>query len=176
MTRKVSNPSAAFMTIYRTHKLAHTPLTQDMTHLALRGADDGRQPAALARVHEEEHRVVLVDELLELRDVRLRLLDRRGGYRVAGHGYAEAVPGRVLHGAEQRVSRVSSGRARAWVRTTPGKIFLRFSAAHAALGFPPLRQSSNWKSGWRTGFEKDTRAESTKVIVRTPQACIPQSA
>ena len=56
-------------------------------------------------------------------------------------------------------------------RTTPGKIFLSFSAAHAALGFPPFRQSSKSNSGWRTGFENDTRAESTSVIVRTPQPC-----
>lgn len=55
--------------------------------------------------------------------------------------------------------------------TTPGKIFFKRSAAHCALGLPPCRQSSNSKSGWRTGFENDTRAESTKVIVRTPQPC-----
>lgn len=54
-------------------------------------------------------------------------------------------------------------------RTTPGKIFLSRSAAQAALGLPPLRQSSNSKSGWRTGLEKETREESTNVIVRTPQ-------
>ena len=53
-------------------------------------------------------------------------------------------------------------------RTTPGKIFFSFSAAHAALGFPPCKQSSKSNSGWRTGFENDTRAESTNVIVRTP--------
>lgn len=55
------------------------------------------------------------------------------------------------------------------VLTAPGKILFSLSAAHAALGFPPSRQSSNSNNGWRTGFEKDTRAESTKVMVRTPQ-------
>ena len=55
------------------------------------------------------------------------------------------------------------------VLTTPGKIFFSLSAAHAALGFPPSRQSSNSNSGCLTGFENETRAESTKVIVRTPQ-------
>lgn len=53
--------------------------------------------------------------------------------------------------------------------TTPGKIFFKRSAAHCALGFPPFKQSSNSNNGWRTGFENDTRAESTSVIVRMPQ-------
>ena len=53
-------------------------------------------------------------------------------------------------------------------RTIPGKIFLRCSAAHAALGFPPFRQSSKSNSGWRTGLLNDTRAESTSEMVRTP--------
>jgi hypothetical protein len=53
----------------------------------------------------------------------------------------------------------------------PGKISFRRAAAHSALGFPPSRQSANWKSGCRTGFEKLTRAESTSVILRTPQPC-----
>ena len=53
--------------------------------------------------------------------------------------------------------------------TTPGKIFFSRSAAVCALGLPPSRQSSKSKSGWRTGLEYDTRAESTKVMLRTPQ-------
>jgi len=53
--------------------------------------------------------------------------------------------------------------------TTPGKILFSLSAAQTALIFPPSRQSSNSKRGWRTGFEKDTRAESTKVMFLTPQ-------
>ena len=48
---------------------------------------------------------------------------------------------------------------------------LRWSAAHCAFGFPPWRQSANSKSGWRTGFEKETVPESRSVIVRTPHAC-----
>lgn len=68
-----------------------------------------------------------------------------------------------------RQSGVRGEEGRTGGRTTPGKIFLSRSAAQAALGFPPFRQSSNSKSGWRTGFENDTRAESTSVIVRTPQ-------
>lgn len=36
---------------------------------------------------------------------------------------------------------------------TPGKISCSFFAAVGALGSPPLRQSENVKSGWRTGFE-----------------------
>lgn len=39
------------------------------------------------------------------------------------------------------------------------------------LGFPPFRQSSKSNSGCRTGFENDTHAESTSVIVRTPHPC-----
>jgi hypothetical protein len=55
------------------------------------------------------------------------------------------------------------------VHTTPGNIFLSLAAAHSAFGFPPSRQSSNSNKGWRTGLEKETCEESTKVIVRTPQ-------
>ena len=132
--------------------------------LALRRAEHGREPAALARVHQEEHRIVRVEESLERRDIRLRLRDRRGRDRVPRHRDAQAVPGRVLLG----VSRAGRGDGERG-RTTPGKIFWSRAAAHAALGFPPLRQSSNSKSGCRTGFENDTRAESTSVIVRTPQ-------
>jgi hypothetical protein len=56
----------------------------------------------------------------------------------------------------------------------PGKISFRRAAAHSALGFPPSRQSANWKSGCRTGFEKLTRAESTSVMLRTPQPYRPR--
>ena len=55
------------------------------------------------------------------------------------------------------------------VHTTPGNIFLSLAAAHSAFGLPPSRQSSNSNRGWRTGLEKETCDESTKVIVRTPQ-------
>ena len=137
-------------------------------HLALRGAQHGRQPPALARVHKQEDRVVRINELLKARDVLLRLRERGGRDRVPGHRDAKIVPGRVL--PARRVSGGSYEEA-ARARTTPGKIFFKFSAAHSALGLPPSRQSSNVKSGWRTGFENDTRALSTKVIVRTPQAC-----
>lgn len=68
--------------------------------LALRRAEHRRQPPALARVHEQEHRVVRVDELLEPRDVRLRLRDGRGRDGVPGHRDREAVPGRVLRNGE----------------------------------------------------------------------------
>ncbi len=134
--------------------------------LALGRAQHRRQPPALARVHEQEHDVVLVDELLERRDVLLHLLDRRRRDRVPGHRDAEVVSGRVLQQSVNGTRNSSRGG-----RTTPGKIFLSFSAAHAALGFPPSRQSSKSNSGWRTGFENDTRAESTNVIVRTPHPC-----
>lgn len=55
--------------------------------------------------------------------------------------------------------------------TTPGKIFFSRSAAVWAFGFPPFKQSSKSKRGCRTGFEYETRAESTKVIFRIPQPC-----
>lgn len=55
------------------------------------------------------------------------------------------------------------------LRTIPGNIFLSRAAAASALGLPPSRQSSNSNSGCRTGFEKETRPESTSVILRMPQ-------
>lgn len=59
-----------------------------------------------------------------------------------------------------------------FIRTTPGEIFFKRSAAASALGLPPLRQSSNSNKGCRTGFEKDTLPESTSVIFRIPQPCL----
>lgn len=54
--------------------------------------------------------------------------------------------------------------------TTEGKIALRASAAAAALGLPPSRQSWKVNRLCLTGLLKETRAESTKVMWRTPQA------
>ena len=136
-------------------------------HLALGCTEDRRQPARLARVHEEEYDVVLVNELLQRRNVLLRLLDRRGRDRVTRHRDGQVMSSGVLKIRLSIYELEDSQSARR--RTTPGKIFFNFSAAHAALGFPPLRQSSKSNSGWRTGFENETRAESTNVIVRTPQ-------
>lgn len=115
---------------------------------------------------------MLVDELLEQFDIRFRLRNGRGRDRVPRHRYAEVVAFRVLQfpvviSVQGTLKEGEEG------RTTPGKIFFRLSAAHCALGFPPSRQSSNVKSGWRTGFENETRALSTRVIVRTPHACHP---
>ena len=53
--------------------------------------------------------------------------------------------------------------------TTLEKIFFSRFAAQVALDLPPSRQSLNSNWGWRTGLENETRAESTNVIVRTPQ-------
>ena len=53
---------------------------------------------------------------------------------------------------------------------TPGKIRRRCSAAAAAFGAPPSRQSANSKSDCRTGLLNDTTPESTKVMFRTPHA------
>eukprot|EP00983_Pelagomonas_calceolata_P041450 1138071-Pelagomonas_calceolata.AAC.1 len=45
------------------------------------------------------------------------------------------------------------------------------AAAHtSALGLPPPSQSSNSYSDCRTGLEKETREESTKVMSLTPHA------
>jgi hypothetical protein len=59
-------------------------------------------------------------------------------------------------------------------RTTLGKIRLSASAAAAAFGFPPSSESSNSNSGCLAGFEKETFAESTKVMFRTPQPYYPR--
>ena len=53
--------------------------------------------------------------------------------------------------------------------TTPGKILFNRSAAVCAFGFPPSKQSSKSNSGCRTGFEYETRDESTNVMFRMPQ-------
>lgn len=108
---------------------------------------------------------MFVEKLLESGDILLRLLDGTWWYWVPRHGDAEIVTCRVL---PVRVSMAVKPGSESMVRTTPGKIFFILSAAHAALGFPPSRQSSNSNNGWRTGFENDTRAESTNVMVRTP--------
>ena len=76
----------------------------------------------------------------------------------------EIMAGRILYNVEADLSYYNGK-----IRTTPGNIFFRLSAAQAALGLPPFKQSSKSNSGCRTGFENDTRAESTNVIVRTPQ-------
>mmetsp|Transcript_16105 Transcript_16105/g.43927 ORF Transcript_16105/g.43927 Transcript_16105/m.43927 type:complete len:232 (+) Transcript_16105:580-1275(+) len=52
--------------------------------------------------------------------------------------------------------------------STPGKIRRSFSAAAAAFGLPPSRQSSNSNSDCRTGLLKDTSPPSTNVIRLTP--------
>lgn len=54
--------------------------------------------------------------------------------------------------------------------TTEGKMARRASAAAAALGLPPSRQSWNVNRLCLTGLLKEIRAESTKVMWRTPQA------
>lgn len=53
---------------------------------------------------------------------------------------------------------------------TEGKMSTRAAAAACALGLPPPRQSANWNKLCRTGLLYDTRAASTKVMWRTPQA------
>lgn len=62
------------------------------------------------------------------------------------------IPGSTRHGCEKR-------------STTPGKIFLSFSAAHAALNFLPLKQSSKSNSSCWTRSKNRTCAESMNVIV-----------
>lgn len=65
-------------------------------HLALRGAEYGRQPSAFARVHKKEHDIVLVNELLESLDVLLRLLDGCRWDRMSGHRYTKVVSSGIL--------------------------------------------------------------------------------
>ena len=86
------------------------------------------------------------------------------GYRMAWHGYSERMASCILFPKISAVRTYCKGRR----LTIPGKILFRLAAAHSALGFPPSKQSSNSNKGWRTGLEKETLAESTKVIVRTP--------
>jgi hypothetical protein len=101
---------------------------------------------------------MVIEQLLECLDVFLRLFCRSRRDGVAWHGDGEVVTSGVLR---ENVDISSDSFIDSWERLTiPGKIFLCLSAAHAALGLPPFKQSSNSKSGWRTGLEKDTRAES----------------
>lgn len=84
-----------------------------------------------------------------------------------GHWYTQIDPRSILH-QTLRIRTLQDAANHRNTPTTPGKIFLSFSAAHAAFGFPPFKQSSKSNRGCRTGFENDTRAESTNVIFRTP--------
>jgi hypothetical protein len=86
------------------------------------------------------------------------------GYGMTRHGYHEGMRLRVLLHQLYTIVHIRQ-------RTTPGKILFSRSAAHCAFGLPPSKQSSKSKSGCRTGFEYDTRAESTKVMFRMPQPC-----
>jgi hypothetical protein len=106
---------------------------------------------------------MLVDEFFQSFDILLRLVYRSGWDGVSRHWDRQLVPDCVLEPDDQ-----VSGQTHGCLLTTPGKIFFNLSAAQTAFTFPPSTQSSKSKSGWRTGFEKETRAESTKVMFRTP--------
>ena len=64
-------------------------------HLALGGTQDRRQPALLARVHGV-YDVVLIYELLQRRDVLLRLLNRRWRDRVTRHRDGQIMSSGIL--------------------------------------------------------------------------------
>jgi hypothetical protein len=86
---------------------------------------------------------------------------------VTWHGYTKAEAICILGQASANIAEISTTQR----LTTPGNIFFKLSAAQAAFGLPPFKLSSNTNRGCRTGFEKETRAESTKVMFRTPHAC-----
>lgn len=139
-------------------------------YLPLRRSHDRWQPSALPRVHQQEHGIVFINKLLQLRHVNFGLFDALRWYRMPRHRYHQLMTRSVLQSIRTSQSTASKRMLASECLTIPGKIFLRRAAAVAALGFPPSRQSSNSKRGCRTGLEKDTRAESTNVIFRTPHA------
>lgn len=122
-----------------------------------------RQPPGFTGIHEEEDGVMLINKLFQLCDIRRSCIVTIGGDRMSGHRDHELMGSciLILLGIAQHHS--SAG------LTMAGKICRSRSAAHCAFGLPPSRQSSNWNRGCRTGFEYETRAESTKVMFRTPQ-------
>ena len=77
MTRYVSNPNAAFNTIWAVVVSVVCRHIERMgqTHLALGGTQHGWQPPTLARIHEHKHGVVRVEQPLKMFDVLLRLRD-----------------------------------------------------------------------------------------------------
>ena len=74
--------------------------------LALGCAEHSRQPPALARVHEEEDRIMCVDERFECRDVFLGLLNGRRRDWVARHRDGEVVARRVLQGVLSQLGHI----------------------------------------------------------------------
>lgn len=157
-------------------EIAIKPKCSTDNNLPQARAQQRREPPALPRVHEEEDNVMLFNERFELRDGGLGLSDGGWRHRVAGHGDGKNMAGGILRGTRIFSSLFPSPsfeeyRSFAWRLTTPGKIRRRASAAAGALALPPSSESANSKSGCRTGLEKETVEESTKVILRTPQPC-----
>ena len=88
MTRYVSNPSAAFSTIWAvvvSVVYRHIERT-GQTHLALGGTLHGGQPTTLARIHEHKHGVVRIEQRLELFDVLCACTTDAGGIGCPGMG------------------------------------------------------------------------------------------